>query len=326
VQRGTIAVVEVTWYVRPGGTGAAAASAWLDLARRHLPEALPRRFGPYEPLSMKLEVDGPAAFVEAVAAETMFLSYKASAPCIDGNLAGGASGPGVHSHQLSVHREALEDERWRSALQRLFVEFAVATDAVFASAEVQRGVEWSGRSTWFGPSAERTTYLAARGRWAGLLPYPAWWSWFGPDYMPLVIDHLPSAKVVRADGGVFHARGEEPLDRDQLTAALGGHLAAPQPRPTLRGPFSRRNGRAPAPSWLPPELLPVADNSDPRVSTHRLLRRRPCPQPCATVDDQPVSATAQALDPLRSESSVRRPPSTGTTPDWIVPHPRIKWC
>ena len=205
VQRGTISVVNVTWYVRPGGTGAAAASAWLALARRHLPEALPRRFGPYEPLSMKLDVDGPDAFVEAVAAETMFLSYKASAPCIDGSLAGGARGPGVHSHRLSVHRQALQDGRWRAALQRLFVGFAVATDAVFASAEVQRGVEWSGRSIWFGPTAERTTYLA-RGQWEGLLPYPPWWSWFGPDYMPLVLDHLPPDQVLRADGGVFHAR------------------------------------------------------------------------------------------------------------------------
>ena len=265
VQRGTIAVVDVTWYVRPRGTGAAAANAWLDLARRHLPEALPRRFGPHEPLSMTLDVDGPDAFVAAVAAETMFLSHKASAPCIGGSLAGGAGGPGVHSHRLSVHREALEDARWRAALQRLFVEFAVATDAVFASAEVQRGVEWSGRSTWFGPAVERTTYLAARGRWAGLLPYPAWWSWFGPDYVPLVLDHLPAQQVVRADGGVFHARGEEPLDRDQLTAALGGPPAAPEPRRRLRDLFPRRTAREAAPTWLPAELLPIADDSDPRV-------------------------------------------------------------
>jgi hypothetical protein len=278
VQRDTIAVVDVTWYVRPEGTGAAAASAWLDLARRHLPEALPRRFGPYEPLSMKLDVDGPDAFVEAVAAETMLLNYKASAPCIDGNLAGGASGPGVHSHQLSVHREALEDARWRAALQRLFVEFAVATDAVFASAEVQRGVEWSGRSTWFGPTAERTAYLAARGRWAGLLPYPAWWSWFGPDYVPLVLDHLPADQVLRADGGVFHARGEEPLDRDQLTTALDGSSAAPEPRPTLHDLLSRPDGREPARTWLPAELLTVADDSDPRVDNPPLTPAATMPE------------------------------------------------
>ena len=208
VQRGTIDIVELRWYVRSEATGAHAATTWLDLARRHLPEALPRRFGSYEPLPMKLDVHGPDAFVQAVAAETLSVYYNASAPCIDGSMAGGASGLGMHSHGLSVHRKALADPRWRAALQRLFMAFAAATDAVFASAEVQRGVEWSGRSTWFGPTAERTTYLAARGQWAGLLPYPAWWSWFGPDYAPLVLDPLPAEQVVHVAGGVFHARGE----------------------------------------------------------------------------------------------------------------------
>ena len=238
VQRGMIDVVELHWYVRSDGAGARAATAWLELARRHLPEALPRRFGSYEPLPMKLAVDGPDAFVQAVAAETSLLSYKGSAPCIEGSMAGGASGTGVHSHGLSVHREALADPRWRTALQRLFVDFAAATDAVFASAEVQRGVEWSGRSMWFGPTVERTTYLARRGQWAGLLPYPAWWSWFGPDYVPSVLDHLPVEQVVHVGGGVFHARGEAPLDRDQLTAALRGSTAARGPRRALRALFS----------------------------------------------------------------------------------------
>jgi hypothetical protein len=264
VQRGTIDIVDVHWYVRPGGTGARAAEAWLDLARRHLPEALPRRFGSYEPLAMKLDLDGRDVFVQAVAGEDYAISFKATAPCIEGGLAGGSGRTGVNSHRLSVHRGALADPRWRAALQRLFVEFAAATDAVFASAEVQRGVEWSGRSAWFGATAERTTYLAARGRWAGLLPYPVWWSWFGPDYVSLVIDHLPAGQVEHVNGGVFHPRGDEPLDRDQLTAALGDSSGAPERRRTLRGLFSPAEPRTPAPTWLPRELLPIVDDSDPR--------------------------------------------------------------
>ena len=264
VQRGVIDVVELEWYVPPGGAGGPAAGAWLELARRYLPEALPRRFGSYEPLPMKLDVDGPGMFVQAAAAETMLLFYKAAAPCIGGSMAGGARGRGVHSHGLSVHREALADPRWRAALRRLFVEFAAATDAVFACAEVRRGVEWSGRTTWFGPTTERSTYLAAGGRWAGLLPYPAWWSWFGPDYAPLVLDHLPAEQVVHVDGGIFHPRGEEPLDRDQLTAALGSRSTGQGRRKALGDLWSRRVGRAPAPTWLPADLLPVEDDSDPR--------------------------------------------------------------
>jgi hypothetical protein len=264
VQRGTIDIVELHWYVGADGAGAGAATAWLELAHRHLPEALPRRLGSYEPLSMKLDVDGSDAFVAAVASETMSVYYKASPPCIEGSMAGGSSGAGVHSHSLSVHRQPLSDPRWQGALQRLFVEFAVAANAVFACAEVRRGIQWSGRSAWYGASAERTTYLAARGRWAGLPPYPVWWSWFGGDYLPLVLDHLPAEAVVRVGEGIFHSRGNEPLDRDELTAALANSTGVSPPRRGLRSLFSRSASLA-RPTWLPAELLPVKDNSDPRV-------------------------------------------------------------
>jgi hypothetical protein len=219
VQRGKIDIVELRWYLQADDSAESAAKAWLDVARRFLPEALPRRFGPVEPLAMKLEVDGPDAFVRALAGEDMSLYFKASTPCIEGNLAGGVRGQGVRSHALSVHRAPLNDPRWHDALERLFVEFASRTDAFLASAEVQRGLEWSGRSIWFGANVERTTYLAAHGGWAGLLPYPAWWTWFGPEYAPLVVDHLPAEQVQLLGDCLFHARGAAPLDRDQLTAA-----------------------------------------------------------------------------------------------------------
>lgn len=234
---------------------------------------------------MKLDVDGPDAFVQVAADETWSLGFKASAPCIEGSIAARSAGPGVHSHSLSVHREPLADPHWRAALQRLFGDFATATDAVFGSAEVQRGVEWSGRSAWYGPTAERTTYLAARGQWAGLLPHPAWWSWFGPDYVPLVLDHLPADQVVHVDGSVFHARGEEPLDQDQLTAALRGPTAALRPRRRLRALFTRPDEQAPAITWLPPQLLPIEDDSDPHVLTRHSSRHRRSRSACAPSAD-----------------------------------------
>jgi hypothetical protein len=275
MQRGMTDIVEVRWYVPPEGTGARAADAWLSLARRHLPEALPRRFGPVEPLSMKLESDGAGAFVDAVAAETMSVYFKGTAPCIEGSMAGGAGRPGVRSHGLSVHRGALVDPRWRDAVRRLFVEFAAATAAVYASAEVVRGVEWSGRSVGFGPAAERVTYLAARGRWAGLPPYPVWWSWFSPEYTPLVRDHLPADEVVDVGAGMFHGRGGEPLDRGQLTAALVHPAEAP--RRGLSNLFSRRPTPTSPATWLPAHLLPVVDESDPRLHNPPLTRATTLP-------------------------------------------------
>jgi hypothetical protein len=235
VERGTIAVVELVWYTADGDTDGSAARAWLELARRQLPEALPRRFGPSEPLAKKLESDGPEAFVAGAAAGTGSLYFKASSPCIGGGVAGAATRRAVRSHNLLVHREPLKDPRWRDALQRFFVGFAAGTDAFFASAEVQRGVEWSGQSVAYSGRSERTTYLAGGGRWAGLPPHPTWWTWFGPEYVPLVAGHLPADQVESVGRGLFHSRGEEPLDRDQLL----------------------RNG-----SPLPEELLATVDPED----------------------------------------------------------------
>jgi hypothetical protein len=216
VERGTIDVVELVWYTAQADTDGAAARAWLELARRHLPEALPRRFGPAEPLAMTLDSDGPDAFVAGAAAQAGSLSFKASSPCIGGGIAGAATRRAVRSHSLTVHREPLKDPRWRDALQRFFVGVAARTDAFFAGAEVQRGLEWSGQSVAYGGRTDRTTYLAGGGRWAGLPPYPAWWTWFGPEYVPFVVGHLPTDQVTRVGHGLFHSRGDEPLDRDQL--------------------------------------------------------------------------------------------------------------
>jgi hypothetical protein len=276
VRRGTIDIVRLCWYTQvdhdPAGSTAA---GWLRLARRHLPEALPRRFGPVEPLAMKLDIDGPDAFVRVVATEDTSVYFKASSPCVGGNLAGGAAGPGVHSHALSVHREPLHDPRWRDALRQLFVEFALTTGAFFACAEVIRGVDWSGRGIGYTARTERTTYLAPRGRWAGLLPYPAWWTWFGPRYVPLVVDHLRADQVHTIGDNLFHAYAGQPLDRDHLAAAATPATTptmSATPRRGLRGLFSPRENNppispqlSPQRRWLPDELLATVQTTDPQV-------------------------------------------------------------
>lgn len=256
VERGSIDVVQLHWYTRLRDTEGATARAWLDLARRHLPEALPRRFGPVEPFAMKLKADGPEAFVHAVATEG-WVYFDASAPCIGGSLARAWS---VRSHDLSVHRGPLSDPGWRDALQRLFVDFAAASGAFFACAEVERGLVWSGRDVAYGAETERTTYLAARGRWVGLPPYPVWWTWFGAPYVPFVVDHLPPDQVEEIKGGLFHSRGLEPLDRDQLVAELADPFGEPAARHGLLAHLTRRDvpsSQDKARTWLPSDLQPT---------------------------------------------------------------------
>lgn len=190
--RGRADAVKLIWYTRDVDEPSDLAEQWLALARQFLPEALPRRFGPVEPLAWRLDRDGDAAFVAAVAAEPMLLFFKASVPCIEGHLSGRSSRGPARSHALLVHRGVLQQAEWRDPLRRLFVEVAMGSRAFYASAEVVRDLIWSGRSISYDGSTERATHLAPRGRWSGLSPYPVWWWWFGADYRPLVGCQLTS--------------------------------------------------------------------------------------------------------------------------------------
>ena len=174
----------------------------------------------------------------------------------------------------------MSDPGWRDSLQRLFIDFAATTGVFFACAEVQRGLDWSGRGVGYSGNAERTTYLAARGRWTGLPPYPVWWTWFGPVYVPLVVEHLPPDQVEHVKGGLFHSRGSEPLDRDQLVAALAIRSGQSGARRGLFTRLSRRDvpsSNDVARSWLPNDLLPIVDTSRPNVYNPPLEPARTVP-------------------------------------------------
>ena len=88
-----------------------------------------------------------------------------------------------------------------------------------------------------------------------------WWTWFGPEYISLVAAHLPADQVEPTATGLFHWRSEKPVDRDELLKPLTPPAAGGGIRRLLR----RDVVAEPPRSWLPAELLPVVDRSDPRL-------------------------------------------------------------
>lgn len=158
-----IDVVEVRWYTEAGTEPADLAVSYLALARQLLPDALPRRFGVFEPLDASLDAEDDAAFVAARdGADTAF--FTDTFPCFAGSLGASrppfADGP-VRGHTLTVDRTALGDPVRRRALQAFFVRFALSGKAFFATAGVQRGVHWDGRALEFGTEAEPLPYVLA---------------------------------------------------------------------------------------------------------------------------------------------------------------------
>lgn len=273
VARGAIPTVELHWYTTKDCSGAdLEARSWLDAARQFFPQARPRRFGTFEPLQERLDGEDDH-FVEFVGHARDHVFADASRPAVSASMQ--AEPPRdrpVRAHRLTLLAEPLMDPAWHLSLEKFFCEFACRTKVVLATAEIRRGVRWSGRSLGYDGTTENIAYLARAGRWAGLPPYPVWWTWFGEEYEPLVRAYLPAGQLKSYDSGLFHAGSDAPADRDQLAAALQTRDRAA----SGRRPFFR--ARPQAKSWLPERLMATVEGSATRFDPGDLRRARVIPE------------------------------------------------
>ncbi len=241
-------VVELNWYVSSVSLVADVGAEYVRLCRQLLPEALPRRYGEFEPLQHKLADTGDVGFASAWRAAGAMLFFSASPPCLGGALYAGARESTPHAvwkMSLEVHRRPLAEILWRDAFRRLFIALAENLHAFFASAEVTRGHIWNGRSMWSDGNSEWAVSPLRHDGWKGLPPYPVWWSWYGQPYLDLVHQQLASAYL--AGTGLYHQWSDEPIDREALNTLPAKNL------------LRRRQ------DWISPDLLARILPGDSRV-------------------------------------------------------------
>jgi hypothetical protein len=233
-----IATVELNWYCRRADVPTDAAERVLASVGRHLPEALPRRYGEYEPFQAKLADGGVVAFCAAWRAATDSLHFSCTAPAIGGSL---DAGPNERfpdrfwGMSLTLFADPLREPAWRAATRGLFTSVADTLGAFHATAEVVRDSIWSGRSLWVNSKTEPTAYLLhGRSSWLGLSPVPLWWYWFGPPYASFT-DALPADRRTATATGTLFEAAVLPTTRDRLPPLttwlpedLFGHL---EPKP-----------------------------------------------------------------------------------------------
>lgn len=165
-------LTRVVWYQRTADLDDAP-GRWLEAARAHLPEAVPRRFGDTEPFTGRFERDGEAGLRRAWS-ETddglLFLSAGRLVP--HATLATPRSrlrGLGdMTGHVRDVGLEP-EDERLR-AFVLAFAQVSTAVVTVNPAPPADAG------------SAAGEPYLAGLGQWLGLPSLPPRWCWFGSAY------------------------------------------------------------------------------------------------------------------------------------------------
>lgn len=227
-----ISTIGVEWYCLREDLASDPARLFCSAAARLLPEALPRRFthGGQQVSYAGVGADGvSAAWHDA----ELGLFFEGSGPVLHGYL---PDAPGDSPRdrfwrmRLDCYADPFADDRWRDALQAFFITLADELPAIYATAQVVRGWQWSGRGTLSDQEPgkeppENTCSLNWDGRWHGLSPIPVWWEWFGPPYQDLVRGYVPDGGTATATG-LLQEWADHPANRDELTATAARSLPA----------------------------------------------------------------------------------------------------
>jgi hypothetical protein len=231
-------MLTLEWFIAPSHW-AAAVSRIVPLLGRRIPEALPVRYGEYEPPQYKLAVEGPDHFANFALNSDMLGFWFARRPSFGGYAMSPTPRAAHQVHESSADRpyrvghitanfdEGLlhDDSRWHDALAGLLVTGAEEFGAFFAAAQVDPG--WTvgqNNRPGYAPfvhqkNPDRAQYFLRGRYWQGLPPVPGWLSWYGDPYRELVRDTLRNLQgFEERRTGVFLRLAREPQVRSQLPA------------------------------------------------------------------------------------------------------------
>jgi hypothetical protein len=239
-QEERIRLVKLDWYLPKGQASESMAHTLLRCLREICPEALPVRFGSYEPLQGRMEPNEDDPFLKAFREECLRevgggLFFQCKSPCFAGHIFTPRKKVVEESPILQeVHVSLDFDGRvlqtkgeWCDKIVTLFGDLAKYLKAFYACAYIERGVIASRRG--LGYDGESEHYPLPRGRWVGVPSTPTWLSWFGGPYKSLVEESLKGAGCESSPEGILVRIGPWPMDLDELQGKmvrLPDHLVA----------------------------------------------------------------------------------------------------
>jgi hypothetical protein len=219
-------LVRLEWYVGDERWPDAPA-ALVRLLQSRCPEALPTRYGLWEPPPYEFDEEDPNAFAAFLLDNPDGDAFwLASRPSFGGSAFGPQEDVDPEDEPLKIAYVGVnfdgnvldDDPRWRAAVIDLFVAGAREMGAFYAGAQALPGwVATRNNRLW----ATSETLLRGedllRGQlWQGLPPVPLWLSWYGGAYRDLVAEHLtPERLQAAAEAEPEHTAGLKRLLRRQ---------------------------------------------------------------------------------------------------------------
>lgn len=234
-------VLECTWFIPRDRVPDP--SSFLDLIQTAYPEAVPARFGPGDPPSMRMAEHGRAGFESEWkrAAEThWFISWTGSRPFLWAAL----QFPGRTDHPLFVGHPVASltmfidldapdtdpDKIWQT-----FARVAAGLAAFYASGYVLDGWTFSRGTLSTNVFTSDQSPISANGYWLGIPEGDPWLSWYAPPYKARVESKL-LGRAAAVDGGLLVRVGDHPARegdlpwRFSLPAELLGRRSEPDGR------------------------------------------------------------------------------------------------
>lgn len=241
-------------------------AGYFAAAKAHFREAVPLRFGLQRRSVAKFGLAGmEQEWREQVS--WPILAFTMRAPFDVGGLttwhAAQANEAGLWRLELLLPADVGLEAGSRLQLREFFVGVADATGAGYGFAQVLDGAVVEGRRVGLLASTERPyPVFNDRQGLLGLTPSPAWWSWFGNPYLPLVSSWLSKHPRWELNGtmrGTWVSLSEIPKSRRQLPSTWlpGGWCArrlafSERLRPARRRP----DWTADPDAGIPPEGVP----------------------------------------------------------------------
>ncbi len=220
--------IAMDWYAAWPSDDPALPVRLLDVIGNLLPEALPRRYGGFEPYPFRFEgADAVQAFarhwVEEAVSWAPGLSWSAARPCLGGSAAMSQVRrperlePGYRIVRIGLAFDGpalARDPCLTGRVVDLFRGLAGGLACVYAAASVNRGVIAT-RGGTFSDGQTEMGPLPSRARWIGLPASPTWLAWFGPPYADLVRESLRGQITDDREGSLFVRASTEPMNIDQ---------------------------------------------------------------------------------------------------------------
>jgi hypothetical protein len=206
----------------------------LAIFRKHCPEAMPTRFGDFEPLQNRLKQGFDEPFLEFWKKTTKVeygssFFWKATPPCFGGSIFFSdwrdtpPNVPEIYArrHHLTISFDGIaadSDEEWRKTVIELFRALAGELKAFYAVCYVRRNIIVSRNSVMFNLNETENLRITHGPWWRGLPTVPTWLTWFGAGYAELLAPHLQGCEFVQesSPSGVFIKMGSDAMNRDQL--------------------------------------------------------------------------------------------------------------